>query len=97
MSPHYTLPAAVSQTVVPPLKNGDRVDDDALKIAADALREADIEAAEPVAEPRDSADRRQLNRLSIDELRALAAELKMPNCGQIVEQADLIAAIRARL
>ena len=97
MSPHYMRPSAASETVAPRAENGDRGNDDALAVAAGALRETDIEAAGPVAEPTGCDGRLQLESLSIDELRVMASELNVPNCGQIVEQADLIAAIRERL
>jgi hypothetical protein len=69
-------------------------DENAMDVAAQALREAEIEAIQP---KQPSADGDQLETLSIDELRALAAELDVPNRGTITERDRLIAAVRARM
>ncbi len=97
MSRHYTRQSSPSEIVTQRVENGDRSEDDVLTDAGDALREADIEAAGLAAEPGDANDGLQLETLSIDELRAMASELNVPNLGQIVEQSELIAAIRERL
>jgi hypothetical protein len=69
-------------------------DADAMDEAAQALREAEVEA---VQRANATSDETRLEDLSIDELRALAAELDVPNCGAITEQDLLIAAIRERM
>ena len=69
-------------------------DKDAMEEAAKALREAEVEAVQP---NKPSAGNAQLENMSIDELRALAAKLDVPNRGAITDQDQLIAAIRARM
>jgi vacuolar-type H+-ATPase subunit F/Vma7 len=69
-------------------------DKDAMEEAAEALREAEVEAVLP---NKSAANSPQLENMSIDELRALAAELEVPNRGAITEQDQLIAAIRERM
>jgi hypothetical protein len=64
---------------------------EAMEDAAEALREADMEAAQPGIVANDAA---QLEDLSIDDLRKLAAELDVPNRERILEQDKLIRAIR---
>lgn len=66
--------------------------------AAEALRETELEAAQPEATGFASGSKSgDLESMSIDELRELAKELDVPNRGQIIEQDELIAAIRARM
>jgi len=62
--------------------------------AAQALRQAELEAAQPENVKRDSV---ALESMSVDELRTLANELDIPNRAQITEQEELIVAIRQRL
>jgi hypothetical protein len=72
-------------------------DDDAMDVAAEALRQAEVEAVQPeTAEPVDPSDvdPAQLEHMSIDELRALAGALGVPDRSTITEQDELIAAIR---
>jgi hypothetical protein len=69
-------------------------DKDAMEEAAEALREVEVEAVQP---NKPSAGNAQLENMSIDELRALAAKLDVPNRGAITDQDQLIAAIRARM
>jgi hypothetical protein len=69
-------------------------DKDAMEEAAEALREAEVEAVQP---NKPSPGSPQLESMSIDELRALAAKLDVPNRGAITDQDQLIAAIRARM
>jgi hypothetical protein len=92
--PHYERPA----DLYPPTSGqGDSVlddDEDAMDEAAQALREAEVEAVQP---GKVSTDPAPLENMSIDELRALAAKLDVPNRGAITEQGQLIAAIRERL
>jgi len=97
MSPHYDRhaePSAEQNNLMesPPSE----LDDEAAEVAADALRQADLESAqdEPNAV---SVDASKLERMSIDELRILAKQLDIPNRGTITEQDELIAAIRSRL
>ena len=69
-------------------------DEDAMDEAAQALREAEVEAVQPAKVAKDST---RLESMSIDELRALAAKLDVPNRGAIIDQDKLIAAIRERM
>jgi hypothetical protein len=69
-------------------------EEDAMDGAAQALREAEVEAVRPNLV---TADQPQLANMSIDELRALAAKLDVPNLGAITDQEQLIAAIRQRM
>ena len=94
MSPHYTRVPGVSDISVAPIETGNESEGEALNEAAEALREADIEAAASGIEANEMP---QLESMSMDELRVMAAELHVPNRGQILEQAELIAAIRQRL
>jgi hypothetical protein len=59
--------------------------------AAEALRQAEVEAVNPDVSSLTAA---QLEQLSIDELRAVAKALDVPGRAQITEQDELIAAIR---
>ena len=68
-------------------------DDDAIDGAAEALRQAELEAGQTEvddrpAEPAQRAriESSQLDEMSIDDLRALAAELDGPSRGLIIEQ-----------
>jgi hypothetical protein len=72
-------------------------DADAMEDAAQALREAEVEAVRPVSREQASSDEPSLESMSIDQLRALAAKLDVPNRGAITEQDALIAAIRERM
>jgi hypothetical protein len=69
-------------------------DDTAMQDAAEALRQTEVEAVLPDVHSLDPA---QLDQMSIDELRAVANALDVPNRAQITEQDELIAAIRCRL
>jgi len=92
--PHYERQADLNQVTG---QQGDSVlddDEDAMDGAAQALREAEVEAVQPA---RTSTDATRLENMSIDELRALAAKLDVPNRGAITEQDQLIAAIRERM
>ncbi len=66
--------------------------------AAEALRETELEAAQPEATAaaggQESDD---LESMSIDQLRELAKELDVPNRAQIIERDELVAAIRERM
>lgn len=62
--------------------------------AAEAMRQTEVDAANRMP---CHASLTALERLSIDELRAIANELQIPARGEILDQNDLIAAIRCRL
>src|SRR6476660_9295443 len=92
--PHYERPADLYPSTS---GQGDSVlddDEDAMDEAAQALREAEVEGVQP---GKTTADPTRLEDMSIDELRALAAKLDVPNRGTITEQDRLIAAIRERM
>ena len=66
--------------------------------AAEALRETELAAAQPEAKGVEGESKSDdLESMSIDELRELAKDLDVPNRGQIIEQDELVAAIRARM
>jgi hypothetical protein len=73
-----------------------RIDEDAAEVAADAMRQADIEAAQEEFDIQ-SLKSANLESMSIDELRAIARQLDVPDRAQITEQDELIAAIKQRL
>jgi hypothetical protein len=77
----------------------DGVNDEAIEDAAEALREVEVEAAQPEPEIPDAAsfDPSQLDYMNIDELRVVAKELDVPDRATITEKDELIAAIRQRL
>ena len=95
--PHYDRHAGLYES--PVAQNDSVLDDDAdaMDEAAQALREAEVEAVQPVSTGRPTDDQPSLENMSIDELRALAAELGVPNRGAITEHDALIAAIRERM
>ena len=69
-------------------------EEDAMDGAAQALREVEVEAVRPKSAPPDKV---RLEDKSIDELRALAAKLDVPDRGTITVKEQLIVAIRARM
>jgi hypothetical protein len=75
------------------------VDTDAVEDAAEAIRDAEIQAVRPDPEIPDllAIDAAQLESMSIDELRVVAKQLDVPDRSKITEQDDLIAAIKQRL
>jgi hypothetical protein len=83
-----------SAMLAPPLPehplNG-AVDDDAMDDAAQALRAAEVAATLPDLHLLNES---QLERMSIDELRAVAGALNVPHRAQITEQDELVEAIR---
>jgi len=98
MAPHYDRyadPSAEQNASNAAPVSG--VDDQALEDAAEALRKVEVEAAQPEIPDVSSLDPSQLDKMSIDELRAVAKELDVPDRGKIIEQDELIAAIRRRL
>jgi hypothetical protein len=92
--PHYDRNFGVSKSVEGQSDSVLDDDEDAMDEAAQALREAEVEAVRPNPV---AVDQPQLANMSIDELRALAAKLDVPNLGAITEQEHLIAAIRMRI
>jgi hypothetical protein len=94
MAPHYEQPQSLAETT-PTLSNiGSGPDDAAMEDAAEALRQAEVEAAAPDV---NSVNASQLEQMSIDELRAVAGALDVPDRSKIIEQDELIEAIRRRL
>jgi hypothetical protein len=91
--PHYDRHSGINESQVG--QNDSVLDDneDPMDEAAQALREAEVEAVRP---NNATADEKRFENMSIDELRALAAELDVPDRGKIIEKDELIAAIRAR-
>jgi hypothetical protein len=73
-----------------------QLDDQAVEVAAEALREADIEAAKEEFVI-STLDFSKLDRMSIDELRILAMQLDVPNRSTIIDRDELVAAIQRRL
>jgi len=96
MSPHYDRSTDVSTLSESHDALGGGPDDDAMDDAAEALRQAELEAVQTDADVA-RADLSHLDRMSIDDLRALAAALDVPDRATITEQDELIAAIRQRL
>jgi hypothetical protein len=94
MSPHYDRHSESSESSIAEREIRGNHEDAAIDDAAQALREAEVEAVQPTVP---TSDWQKLEQMSIDELRKLAADLDVPNRGQIVEQDELIAAIRQRL
>jgi hypothetical protein len=94
MSRHYERPQATSGAESTYSTIGSGPDDAAMEDAAEALRQAEVEAAAPDVNSLDAA---QLEQMSIDELRAVAGVLDVPDRSKITEQDELIEAIRRRL
>jgi len=92
--PHYDRHAGVNEPTVGQNESVLGEDEDAVEEAAQALREAEVEAVRPIGEVPDHS---RLEAMSIDELRALAAKLDVPNRGAITGKDQLVAAIRQRL
>jgi hypothetical protein len=104
MSPHYDRHSDLSGASIVQVKASAGRNDDAIDGAAEALRRADLEAGQTEVDDRpaeggqrERVDSSRLEDMSIDDLRALAAELDVPNRGQIIEQDELIEAIRQRM
>ena len=92
--PHYDRHARSYESTVAGVDSVLDDDRDAMEEAAEALREAEVEAVLP---NKTSANSAPVENMSIDELRALAAKLEVPNLGAITEQDQLIAEIRDRM
>jgi hypothetical protein len=97
MAPHYDrhADASAEQNDFSESPN-EKFDDEAVEVAAEALREADIEAAQEEFDAA-SVDASKLDRMSIDELRVLAMQLDVPNRSTIIDRDELVAAIQRRL
>src|SRR5262245_10370233 len=94
MSPRYDRHFGASGANVAQSEYSGGPDDEAMDDAAQALRRAEVEAVQP---EHSSPGSPRLEQMSIDELRALAAKLDVPDRGKIIEQDELISAIRPRL
>ena len=70
------------------------VDEAAMADAAEAIREVEVEAAEPDT---NDVNREKLLHMNIDELRIVAKLLDIPEREQITDQAELVAAIQRSL
>jgi hypothetical protein len=75
------------------------VDEAAMADAAEAVREVELDAAEAEAEGQEIPDVSQLNKekllhMNIDELRAVAKQLDVPERESITDQDELVAAIQ---
>ncbi len=92
--PHYDRNAGLNESTIGQSESVLGDDEDAMGEAAQALREAEVESVRPSKEV---PDHTRLEDMSIDELRALAAKLDVPNRGAITEQDQLIAEIRKRM
>ena len=92
--PHYDRHASLNESSVGQSDSVLDDDEDAMDEAAQALREAEVEAVRP---GKPSSDLPQLETMSIDDLRALAAKVDVPNRGAIIEKDQLMAAIRERI
>jgi hypothetical protein len=95
VSPHYDRNFGATKDS--PKNDGGFETPDAKAIdgAAEALREVELESAQPV-NPSAYAEDRDLDAMSIDELREFAASLNVPHRAQLVSRDELIAAIRGR-
>lgn len=95
MLPHYVRQSDVPTISANPAGEvASGLEDGAIDNAAAALRAAELEA---VQADLTSNEIDRLDEMSIDELRQLAAELDVPDRGQIIEQDKLIAAIQQRM
>jgi hypothetical protein len=73
------------------------VDDAALRGAAEALREVEVEAVQHEVPDASPVNASQLDAMNIDQLRALAQEIDVADRETITERDDLIAAIKRLL
>jgi hypothetical protein len=88
--------AVIARPGVPAAEAADHVPEASLASAAEAVRQAEIDAAERLPPP-PPLSWAELGRLNIDQLRAVAGELDVPNLGEIVDRYELIAEIRRRM
>jgi hypothetical protein len=96
MSPHYDRHADSSAPQNDLSEPTGGLDDAAIEGAADALRQADLESAQEESQA-SAADSSKLDDMSMDELRALAQQLDVPDRGKIIDRDELVAAIRRRM
>ena len=90
-APHKEREVVRIPSEVFPTGVGSGPDPQAMENAAEALRAVEVEAAEPDVSNLNTADIESMN---IDELRAVAKALDLPDRETITEQDELIAAIR---
>jgi hypothetical protein len=97
MSPHFdpnSGPSAEKNQFVE--TSSIDLNDTVVEGAAEALRQADLEAAQEEFDL-SSLKLADLERMTIDELRVVAKQLDVPDRASIIEQDELIAAIRRRM
>jgi hypothetical protein len=100
MSPHYDRPQQVdSGSIAESGSQNSGLNEEVMAEAAEALRVADVESVQEEVREIDPVGitPEQLEQMSIDELRALAAVFNVPDRAQITEQDELIAEIKKRL
>jgi hypothetical protein len=100
MIPHYDrYVESTGENGSPSVAPAGGVDEEAMEVTAEALREVEVAATnpEPKALAGEAGDGPRLDYMNIDELRALAKELEVPERATITEKDELIAAIRQRL
>jgi hypothetical protein len=98
MAPHYDRHTDLAGEQATPRDGlGIGPDEEAMENAAEALREAEVEAVLPEIPDVSTLTPSDLDQMSIDELRAVANELDVPDRATIIERDELIAAIRPRL
>jgi hypothetical protein len=96
MARHYELPQSLAETTPAASNIGSGPDDEAMEGAAEALRQVEVDAVQPDPDV-SSLSASKLDEMSIDELRAVARVLDVPDRSKITEQDELIEAIRRRL
>ena len=96
MSPHHEQRARASGAKTAHSTLGSGPDNEAMEDAAEALRQAEVEAVQPEPDV-SSLSASKLDQMSIDELRAVARVIDVPDRSKITEQDELIEAIRRRL
>jgi hypothetical protein len=96
MSPHYDRNFALAQESLRDDATNVMNREDAVEVAAEALREVEVEAAQTLTELSKESNADDLDTMSIDELRKIAASLDVPNRAQIIDRDELTDAIRAR-
>jgi hypothetical protein len=75
---------------------GGEIDEEAAEVAAEAMRQADLESAQEEFDI-SSLKAADLESMSIDQLRVIARQLDVPDRGKITEQDELIAEVKKRL
>ena len=98
MAPHYDRHTDVfAEQNALHTPSGAGVEEAAMDDAAEALRGVEVEAAQPEIPDVSSLEPSQLDSMNIDELRAVAKELHVPDRTTITDKDELLAAIRQRL